>query len=154
MGRGSATVHGGYARTQDSVVKVLQSRWSSMLKRCTPEHKHYASRYADRGIGVCKQWLNFTNFYTWAIGAGFDAKLSLDREHNDRGYSPRNCRWATSRVQATNRSTTRRVRCIDTLEEFESTALASESLGLNRSAVSIALRRNARCGGFSWEVVC
>lgn len=151
--RGRRVTHGGYASTDDPTVRVLQSRWSAMLKRCEPARKRYASRYADRGIAVCKSWLKFVNFKLWALANGFEPTLTLDRENNNLGYTPSNCRWATQRQQAVNRVSTIKVRNVDTGCVFESTAAASEALGLNKLAVSIALRRNTRCGGFRWEAL-
>lgn len=76
-------------------------KWSSMLQRCE-NPKHIAFRYyGDAGVRVCARWHSYDAFYqdmgdpppgTW-----------LDREHNDRGYEPGNCRWVTTSESAANR---------------------------------------------------
>lgn len=45
------------------------------------------------------------------------------------------------------------VRRLDTGEEFPSTKIASESVGLNRAAVSCAINRGTRCAGTYWQYV-
>lgn len=145
--------HGGYAKPSSEEQRVLQSRWSAMLKRCEPTRKEYVKRYSERGIKVCEEWKDFSVFECWALDNGFSPELYLDRDKNSLGYCPQNCRWVTPRMSATNRDTTHKVRCAETGEIFLSTALASEWLGLNRCAVSIAIKRGAPCGGFHWELI-
>jgi hypothetical protein len=74
--------------------------WQNMRKRCQPWHPRY-ERYGGRGITVCKRWEKYENFL--ADMGEAPPGLSLDRIHNDRGYSKRNCRWATAAVQQHNK---------------------------------------------------
>ena len=74
--------------------------WHAMKQRCTnPKNKAYAN-YGGRGIEVCDRWMSFENFYE-DMGCR-PYKASLDRKNNSLGYSPENCRWATSKQQANN----------------------------------------------------
>lgn len=42
------------------------------------------------------------SFYYWAMSHGYSEGLTLDRINNDKGYSPDNCRWVTSKEQRRN----------------------------------------------------
>jgi hypothetical protein len=76
--------------------------WSSMLRRCfNPDDAHF-KRYAERGITVCPQWRSFEAFF--ADMGECPPGLTLERENNDLGYFKENCKWATRKEQANNRS--------------------------------------------------
>lgn len=81
-------------------------QWSSMHERCKNWNKAHKERYFDRGILVCERWSSFENFWEDMKGSYQDG-MTLDRIDNDSGYSPDNCRWTSSFVQARNRSTNR-----------------------------------------------
>lgn len=77
--------------------------WIQMKQRCLdPNNKRYAS-YGGRGIMVCDRWLHsFANFIG-DMGRRPSSELSIERQDNDKGYSPDNCVWASAIVQANNR---------------------------------------------------
>ena len=76
---------------------------NNMMQRCyNSKHGSYKN-YAGRGITVCEEWINYPfKFYQWALRHGYDAKLSIDRIDNDKGYFPENCKWSTAKEQANN----------------------------------------------------
>lgn len=83
--------------------------WSNMRARCSnPDDPRYDD-YGGRGITVCERWQNSFFAFFEDMGPRPTPDHSLDRENNDRGYEPGNCRWATRKEQAWNRRNTRLV---------------------------------------------
>lgn len=80
--------------------------WLKMKARClNPNNDSYES-YGGKGIEVCDRWLeSFENFYL-DMGEKPKGKYSIDRLFPEGHYEPSNCRWATTKQQARNKSTT------------------------------------------------
>lgn len=75
--------------------------WRAMLTRCTNANSPAFKHYGARGITVCPQWADYMVFLEDMGHA--PEKHSIDRIHNDEGYNPDNCRWATQYEQANNK---------------------------------------------------
>lgn len=89
----------------------LYTIWTDMKQRCKNVNDRCYDIYGGRGITVCDEWANdFENFYEWAMSNGYQDSLSIDREDNDKGYCPSNCRWATAKDQANNRRKPKKVK--------------------------------------------
>jgi hypothetical protein len=81
------------------------SKWKGMLSRCSNQNTAGWKNYGGRGIAVCERWLSFENF--WAdMGSTWAAGLTIERDDNDKGYSPDNCRWLPKSQQSRNRRST------------------------------------------------
>jgi hypothetical protein len=119
--------------------------WNAMITRCS-QHE----RYAGRGISVCDRWKDFDNFLA-DMGVCPEGK-TLDRHpNNDGNYEPSNCRWATRKEQARNRSTVRPVIRSDGIQ-YPSMAEAAEAVGGNRRCIrDVCTGRQKTHLGFGWS---
>ena len=105
--RGHTKSCGCYARevqtTHGFSYHKFYQTWYDMKYRCYNtkgrEYKHYGAR----GITVCEEWLDVTNFVAWCDATHPNIEgVSLDRIDNDGDYSPENCRWADTYTQVIN----------------------------------------------------
>jgi hypothetical protein len=89
-----------------NLVPILYRRehtsWRCMKQRClNPKNKNYRY-YGARGIKVCDRWLhsfrNFLDDMSYKPGPEY----TLDRKNTNGNYEPKNCRWATRKVQINN----------------------------------------------------
>lgn len=121
--------------------EIEYKSYTAMKSRCSDINHHAYSKYGGRGITVCERWLDKDNGYRWFIedmGRRPSLEYSIDRIDNNKGYSPENCRWATSTQQ--NRNS----RNIHTLEYNGKTVTISEwseLTGISISAISSRLSR-------------
>lgn len=97
LGKDNASAH-GKSKTR------IYSIYINIKTRC---YNKNATRYKDwggRGITPCNEWKDdFQEFYNWAINNGYKEGLTIDSVDNNKGYSPDNCRWVTTKQQARNR---------------------------------------------------
>lgn len=117
----------------------LYQIYTSMKDRCYRVKARDYERYGAKGIRVCPEWLaSFDAFRDWALQNGYADNLTLDRKEVDGPYSPENCRWATYKEQANNRSNTKYI----TYEGATRTASEwAELIGVSVAAVHGHYRR-------------
>ena len=83
---------------------TLLTTYYSMLSRCYNPNTQNFPYYGGRGITVCKSWIkNKEHFLRWATSR-YMPGLEIDRIDNNKGYSPRNCRFVTHAENLANRN--------------------------------------------------
>lgn len=84
-----------------------------MKQRCYDKNVEHYQNYGGRGIKICKEWLcpinGLNNFIAWNLTLPVEKQwqkgLDIDRQNNNKGYSPGNCRWVTRTVNSLNKRT-------------------------------------------------
>lgn len=94
-----------YGKEKDPMYRL----WTKMIERCAYKTSYIYKWYGERGITVCKEWQeSFEQFLAdmgprpEGVGPTGRALYSLDRIDNNKGYCKENCRWATTKEQASN----------------------------------------------------
>jgi hypothetical protein len=93
---------GGHGHSSGGYQSRTYRIWTGMRQRCLNPNTNGWEHYGGRGIEVCERWAKFEHFLE-DMGEAPDG-LSLDRINPDGNYEPGNCRWATAKVQANNKS--------------------------------------------------
>jgi hypothetical protein len=109
-----------------------------MINRCKENSKN-KKHYFEKGIKVCEEWKDFTNFYEWAISHGYKEDLTIDRIDNNKGYSPTNCRWTDYKTQERNKTNNR---IITINGETRVLAEWGEIYGIKPATISYRIKHN------------
>ncbi len=114
--------------------------WSRMKSRCNDLGN---SNYGGRGIRVDSRWVESFPTFLADMGPKPTQDHTLDRIDVEGGYSPENCRWATSEEQSNNRTDNV---YYDVDGQRLSQAQLARSVGLSPSTLNLRLK-----GGMSVE---
>lgn len=83
--------------------KPWYNSYRCMMSRCYREKDASYKNYGGRGIKVCDEWHDITQFEKWVNSNPYFDGATLDRINVDGNYEPDNCRWATMFEQDKNR---------------------------------------------------
>ena len=111
--------------------------WKAMRSRTTNSNADHNNIYFNKGIRCCEEWSSYETFAEWAKSNGYSDKLTLDRDNNEKDYSPGNCKWSTMTEQARNKTNNNN----RTITAFGETKDIYEWFDDNRCVVSIEALR-------------
>jgi len=114
---------------------ILKSRYKGLNERCSCQNNKDYPNYGGRGI-VC-EWSSFEEFYK-DMSVGFSKELTLERNDVNGNYSKENCRWATWKEQANNRTNNH---IVEFNEEFHTLSEWAEILDFKRYILENRLNR-------------
>lgn len=111
--------------------------WQTARLRCTDPNNQAWPHYGGRGITMCERWLNSVEAFISDMGRKPSPEHELDREDNNLGYDPANCRWVLRKVNDRNR---RSNRLVTVRGETMTLAEWCELTGLPRTTVQKRLK--------------
>lgn len=106
--------------------------WKGMKSRCGIYSATGYAKYGGRGISVCEQWHDFSNFYNWAIKNGYKDNLTIERLDVDGHYDPDNCSWISLSDQQQNKTNSHK---IDFNGELLTLAQLSKRFNVNKGTL-------------------
>ena len=98
--------------------KRIYKIFHGMESRCNNKSGKNYNSYGARGIKISSEWPSYKEFYEWAMKNGYAPNLTIDRINNDGNYEPSNCRWATPKEQARNKSNTISVETVKKIKKL------------------------------------
>lgn len=114
--------------------------WHTMIRRCENKKTNGYNCYGAVGITVCDRWKGVNGYVNFIkdMGDRPSLKHTVDRENNNLGYTPDNCRWATHKEQALNRKDNHRLAYAGdylTISEW------ATKTGIKRTTITARLKR-------------
>lgn len=90
-------------------IERLYHVWISMRARCNNPNNKDFKYYGGKGVFVCDEWNDYSEFKRWAENNGYDKNAkhgdcTIDRINPNGNYEPSNCRWVNMATQNNNKA--------------------------------------------------
>ena len=119
-----------------SKISKEYNTWCGIKSRCYNLNDKYYKNYGGRGITVCDRWRNSFELFLKDMDKKLEKEFTIDRIDNNAGYSPDNCRWATQKEQANNRTNNH---IVEYKGKRQNIVQWSEETGINQELISSRL---------------
>ncbi|MCW2763637.1 MAG: hypothetical protein JWR85_3838 [Marmoricola sp.] len=130
-------------KTHGKFGSKIYRTWGGIKFRCENVNSKGYARYGGRGIKVYEPWSkSFEEFYEY-MGDPPTELHSIDRIDNNGNYEPGNVRWATSKTQGNNRSST-------VIVEFDNKKMSISEWARHRNIKIGTL--HARLQLYKWDI--
>ncbi len=116
--------------------KILWTIYCGIQQRCNDKNMPAYHRYGGRGIK--NNFSTPAEFFIWSIKNGYKKGLTIERIDNEGNYEPINCKWATRKEQANNRSSSHLITALNktlTLQQW------SEETGIGHKTILYRLKK-------------
>lgn len=127
-------------------------KWQSLKSRCLNHKAHNWKDYGGRGIKVCNEWLEFTNFrddmyesYLKHVSIHGEHDTTIERKDVNGNYNKDNCKWITEEEQHCNARTNKWFKAISPNGEIyfcKNQRCFSRKFNLNRSSIRACISQN------------
>ena len=117
--------------------------WKNMHARCK---RPIGRSKCYSGVIICQEWSKFNKFLS-DMGKRPDG-MTLDRIDSKLGYSKENCRWATPKEQANNRTNSRKISYNNSIVTFEQ---LEQLTGINRRTLWDQIAKDSQCKLLKYE---
>ena len=78
----------------------LYQIWCDMKDRCYNPNNVAYKYYGGKGVIICEEWLDYSNFSAWAKSNGYSDNLTIDRINGNKNYVADNCRWISRKANS------------------------------------------------------
>ena len=114
--------------------------WNNLIQRCRNYRNKDYKWYGEKGVRVCKQWLQFDGFREWAVASGFRKGVTIERIDRDGDYCPENCTWIPQAQQLRNHG---RARLITFDGETKCISEWARHFGINKHTLRYRIDRTS-----------
>lgn len=94
---------GNYSSRINGIQPIYYKRWKEILNRCCNLDNSEYRNYGEKGVKVCREWLDFQNFAKWWEENCPNDTFSIDKDILEKGnkvYCPEKCCFVPKEINS------------------------------------------------------